>query len=394
MGHITKSVIPQAQTRKAEVSEISLPAIRTGAARRPKVFEEDVFQLMLTQERRRAERSRKPFVLMLLDAHRENGLAVEVLQQALIVVGQSTRQTDMIGWYQQGAVVGIIFTELGSEETGLILETLSTKFSSRLREGLRRDWAAKIAITLHVFPETWDRNLAGWVADSKLYPDLKPQVSGKRLSLAVKRAIDLLGSAGLLAVMAPLLAAIAVVIKLTSRGPVLFEQERMGKRGARFKCLKFRTMYLNCDSKIHEEYVQQFIAGKPEIAEQHSEPANPTVYKITNDPRVTPIGRLLRKFSFDELPQLWNVVRGEMSLVGPRPPVPYEFEIYDVWHRRRVLEVKPGITGLWQVSGRSRTRFDDMVRLDLRYCQSWSLWLDIKILMATPAAAFWGDGAY
>ena len=120
MGHITKSVIPQAQTRKAEVSEDFLPAIRT-EARRPKVFEEDVFQLMLTQERRRAERSRKPFVLMLLDAHRENGLAVEVLQQALIVVGQSARQTDMIGWYQQGAIVGIIFTELGSEETGLIL---------------------------------------------------------------------------------------------------------------------------------------------------------------------------------------------------------------------------------------------------------------------------------
>ena len=109
---------------------------------------------------------------------------------------------------------------------------------------------------------------------------------------------------------------------------------------------------------------------------------------------MTPIGRLLRKFSFDELPQLWNVVRGEMSLVGPRPPVPYEFEIYDVWHRRRVFEIKPGITGLWQVSGRSRTRFDDMVRLDVRYCESWSLWLDLKILMATPAAVLWCEGAY
>lgn len=194
--------------------------------------------------------------------------------------------------------------------------------------------------------------------------------------------------------MFPILAIIALIIKLTSEGPVLFSQERLGKFGARFKCLKFRTMSLNCASTIHEEYVQQFIAGKTDTSQSNADSSGPAVYKLTNDPRVTAIGQLLRKTSLDELPQLWNVLRGEMSLVGPRPPVPYEFEVYDVWHRRRVLEVKPGITGLWQVSGRSRTRFDDMVRLDLRYCQSWSLWLDIKILMATPAAAFWGDGAY
>ncbi|MGC2230023.1 MAG: sugar transferase, partial [Candidatus Acidiferrum sp.] len=120
----------------------------------------------------------------------------------------------------------------------------------------------------------------------------------------------------------------------------------------------------------------------------------PAVFKITNDPRVTPIGRFLRKTSLDELPQFWNVLRGEMSLVGPRPPVPYEFKIYNIWHRRRVLEVKPGVTGLWQVSGRSRMSFDDMVRLDLRYTQSWSLWLDVKILMATPRAVLTGEGAY
>ena len=107
-----------------------------------------------------------------------------------------------------------------------------------------------------------------------------------------------------------------------------------------------------------------------------------------DDPRITPVGRLLRKMSLDEFPQFWNVLRGEMSLVGPRPPVAYEFRVYDIWHRRRVLEVKPGVTGLWQVSGRSRTSFDDMVRLDLRYSQSWSLWLDLKILAATPRAVF------
>jgi lipopolysaccharide/colanic/teichoic acid biosynthesis glycosyltransferase len=151
-------------------------------------------------------------------------------------------------------------------------------------------------------------------------------------------------------------------------------------------------MYTNNDPKIHREFVQRFIAGN-EQKRVESETES-VVYKITNDPRITPIGKFLRKTSLDEFPQFWNVLRGEMSLVGPRPPVPYEFEVYDFWHRRRVLEVKPGVTGLWQVSGRSRTCFDDMVRLDLRYSQSWSLWLDLKILVATPRAVFTSEGAF
>ena len=115
---------------------------------------------------------------------------------------------------------------------------------------------------------------------------------------------------------------------------------------------------------------------------------------MTDDPRITPSGRFIRRTSLDELPQFLNILRGEMSLVGPRPPLAYEYEEYDVWHRRRVLEVKPGLTGLWQVSGRSRVRFDDMVRLDLQYARDWSLWLDMRILMETPRAVVFGDGAY
>jgi lipopolysaccharide/colanic/teichoic acid biosynthesis glycosyltransferase len=151
-------------------------------------------------------------------------------------------------------------------------------------------------------------------------------------------------------------------------------------------------MYANNDPKIHQEFVQQFIAGQSGAG--NSDPEKPAVFKITNDTRVTPLGKFLRKTSLDELPQFWNVLRGDMSLVGPRPSLPYEFIVYDIWHRRRVLEVKPGVTGLWQVSGRSRTCFDDMVRLDLRYTQSWSIWLDLKILLATPRAVLTGDGAY
>jgi lipopolysaccharide/colanic/teichoic acid biosynthesis glycosyltransferase len=189
-----------------------------------------------------------------------------------------------------------------------------------------------------------------------------------------------------------LLAIIALTIKLTSKGPAIFRQERLGQFGARFSCLKFRTMYVNSDSKIHQEYVRRFINGQADGGSKESGKA--TVYKIKNDSRVTAIGKLLRKTSLDELPQFWNVLIGEMSLVGPRPCLSYEFESYDIWHRRRVLEVKPGVTGLWQVSGRSRTCFDDMVRLDLRYSQSWSIWLDVKILLGTPRAVLSGDGAY
>ena len=118
------------------------------------------------------------------------------------------------------------------------------------------------------------------------------------------------------------------------------------------------------------------------------------IYKITDDPRVTPIGRFLRKTSLDELPQLWNVLCGHMSLVGPRPPLPYELECYAPWHHRRILEAKPGITGLWQVTGRSRTTFNEMVRLDLKYVQQWSIWLDVLILLRTPKAVLMGQGAY
>jgi lipopolysaccharide/colanic/teichoic acid biosynthesis glycosyltransferase len=204
--------------------------------------------------------------------------------------------------------------------------------------------------------------------------------------------MDITGSALLLTLLSPAFAVIALLIKLTSKGPTIFQQERLGQFGHRFMFLKFRTMYTNNDPKIHKDYVQRYISGQTLRIEGGKDEA--VVYKITEDPRVTPIGRFLRKTSLDELPQFWNVLMGKMSLVGPRPPLPYEFEIYDVWHRRRVLEVRPGVTGLWQVSGRSRTRFDEMVRLDLRYIQSWSLWLDLKILAATPRAVLSGEGAF
>jgi exopolysaccharide biosynthesis polyprenyl glycosylphosphotransferase len=364
-------------------------------ASREEVLPEEAFHSMLTLERRRAERSRKPFVLMLLDASAaiEKRKAERFLPRVCSVLLKSTRETDLIGWYENGVVLAVIFTEINSECQKPITEILHQKMVSALNEQLSRDVVSSLVITTHLFPENAGRHAGERVADARtFYPDLAKSDTKKRASQSLKRAIDMAGSALLLIVLSPLLAIIAIAIKLTSKGPVIFRQERLGQFGSRFRCLKFRTMYANNDPKIHKEYVQRFIAGQ--AGGESKDSGKPAVFKIKNDSRVTPVGRLLRKTSLDELPQFWNVLKGEMSLVGPRPSLPYEYEIYDVWHRRRVLEVKPGVTGLWQVSGRSRTCFDDMVRLDLRYSQSWSIWLDIKILLATPGAVLSGDGAY
>jgi lipopolysaccharide/colanic/teichoic acid biosynthesis glycosyltransferase len=206
----------------------------------------------------------------------------------------------------------------------------------------------------------------------------------------IKRGLDVAGSLVLLVALGPLLFLLGALVKLTSRGPVFFGQERVGQRMKPFTVLKFRTMYVNADPKLHRDYVTDFI--KKSSSQGLTADEN-RIFKLTNDPRVTFAGRILRKTSLDELPQLWNVLRGDMSLVGPRPPIPYEVEQYKPWHCRRVLEAKPGITGLWQVTGRGRTTFDDMVRLDLRYARTRSLRTDLKILLATPRAVISGKGA-
>jgi exopolysaccharide biosynthesis polyprenyl glycosylphosphotransferase len=331
---------------------------------------------------------------MLLDAHHqeESGTARTILLDIVSFMSPAIRETDALGWYKDDAILGVMFTELGGSDIGTIKEALQSKIQRWLHDHLAADAAARIKISLHVFPEEWDPNDKEWAADAKLYPEIHSKAPGKKLSRAVKRAIDVAASGFVLLLFLPVFAVIAALVKLTSAGPVLFRQERMGQFGKRFRFLKFRSMYLNNAPTIHQEYVRDFIAGSK--GAHKTESAEAPVYKIVNDPRVTPVGRFLRKTSLDELPQLWNVLIGEMSLVGPRPPVPYEYAVYEHWHRRRVLEVRPGITGLWQVNGRSRTTFDEMVRLDLQYATNWSLWLDLKILLMTPRAVFTGAGAH
>ena len=362
------------------------------------ILNEEAFRRTVALERKRSERSRKPFVLMLLDmgegvSSRENGKALEKILSALSL---TTRETDVTGWYTKNCSVGAMFTEIGFDDRAAILSTVITRVSDTLRSNLTFEQFNQVSISFHVFPEDWAQDVNQRPSNPTLYPDLSQREDAQRTSHVMKRAMDIVGSVLALIVFSPIFLLIASAIKATSKGPVFFRQRRIGQHGKAFVFLKFRSMFVGNDASIHQEYVKQLIAGK---ADKQSANGNGNgngsgVYKLTKDPRITRVGAFLRKTSLDELPQFLNVLRGEMSLVGPRPPVPYEVEVYDVWHRGRLLEAKPGITGLWQVNGRSSVKFDDMVRLDLRYARTWSPWMDIKILLRTPGAVVLGGGAH
>jgi lipopolysaccharide/colanic/teichoic acid biosynthesis glycosyltransferase len=357
------------------------------------ILSEEAFHRIISLERRRTERSRKPFLLMLLDIGDRvpSEGAEKILGKMVAALAVSTRETDVAGWYKTGCVVGVMFTEIGVEDRNSIVSTMIARLSTALRTDLSLEQFNQIGVSFHLFPEEWGHDEPKRPSNPTLYPDLSKRAEGMRLSNALKRVMDVLGSALALVMFAPLFLIIAVAVKATSEGPVFFRQRRVGQHGVPFVFLKFRSMYTGNNASNHKEYVQKLIAGK---AERHSNGNGEGVFKLTHDPRVTRVGSFLRRSSLDELPQFINVLRGEMSLVGPRPPVPYEVEAYDLWHRRRLLEAKPGITGLWQVSGRSRVTFDEMVRLDLRYARTSSPWLDIKILVRTPAAVMFGEGAH
>jgi exopolysaccharide biosynthesis polyprenyl glycosylphosphotransferase len=304
----------------------------------------------------------------------------------IAATASARRETDLLGWFEEGAAIGVILPEI-DPTTGAAHE-----FEARVRQELSKRLSVTelgmFSIRLHVHTPVPGNDRGSSPLDSAL-PQLAARKPRVTVYNAVKRGLDLVVSLVLLALLSPLLLLIAALVKLKSPGPIFFRQVRIGERAQPFTMLKFRTMHANADSAVHHEYVSWFIksSGKEQPGGQDG------VFKLANDRRITPIGHILRKTSLDELPQLWNVFRGDMSLVGPRPPLPYEVEQYKPWHCRRVLEAKPGITGLWQVTGRSRTTFDEMVRLDLRYARTYSLWTDIKILLATPRAVISGKGA-
>jgi lipopolysaccharide/colanic/teichoic acid biosynthesis glycosyltransferase len=355
------------------------------------LLSETAFHNVIALERKRTERSCKPFLLMLLGNMSSNGNG-KLIGRILSALSFSIRETDLTGWYQNDSVLGVIFTEITVEDLKFDGGILISRIRGALHSKLTSHEVNQITISFHIFPDGASSGDSQPPGAHLLYPDLTYRKDAKKVDRLIKRVMDVVGSALAIILLSPLFLAVAAVIKMSSPGPVLFRQSRSGQYGKPFVFLKFRSMYVGCDSTLHQQYVKSLIAGSQQ---RHADRVGGEgVYKLTADPRITPIGAFLRRTSLDELPQFFNVLKGEMSLVGPRPAVPYEVEAYAIWHRRRLWEAKPGMTGLWQVTGRSQVKFDDMVRLDLRYARTWSPWMDVKILLRTPAAVVFGDGAY
>ena len=357
---------------------------------RRRVLSQRVFKGALLRERKRADRTNQPLALIRIVMKDCPGIDPSTAwDQTIQAVSAAKRGTDLLGWLEPRTELGVILSDVHTSDA-----TLARAVDVRVRRELARrfdaDAISGFQIDFLVYPDP--KNIDEHVGLGPVEPLLRriqPRHERAFVSDAIKRGLDLVGSLALLVLLAPLFALIAAVIKLKSPGPVFFRQVRVGQNKKPFTILKFRTMRVNADAAIHQEYVSWFINS----SSQSGTGEKSALFKIADDPRVTPIGRILRKTSLDELPQLLNVLFGDMSLVGPRPPLFFEVEQYKRWHCRRVVEAKPGVTGLWQVTGRSRTTFDDMVRLDLRYARTRSLLTDLKILLATPAAVFTTKGA-
>ncbi len=374
------------------IDEATMRSLLSDKKRDHSSISEEAFRKMLAVERKRTERSGSPFLLLLLDVGRQHNLSrnERILEKIMTTLVSNIRETDVIGWYQDQVVIGILFTGLIGDDRNEILNTILVRVSRSLKNALSLDQFNQLSISFHFFPDEWDHEKPGRPSDETLYPEDSSTINSSRRYVITKRVMDIVGSIIAILSCLPLFVIIALVIKLTSKGPVLFRQQRVGQYGKCFSFLKFRSMYVDNNPAEHREYVARLIAGHAEA--NTSSQSGATVFKLIGDKRITRIGRIIRKTSLDEIPQFINVLRGDMSLVGPRPAIPYEVAAYKTWHRRRVLNVKPGITGLWQVNGRNRIKFDDMVRLDIQYAKLHSPWLDLKIMMRTPAAIV--KGAY
>ena len=335
------------------------------------IFYDFHFFKQLRLEMLRAERSKSALSIILLIHDTAADVESINMNEILDVIRKKTRGTDISGLVNY-KTIGVLLPD--TDENGakeicdkLVYENKNSQFSS----------------TISTYPDHIFESLAknGSIRPDAFPFDLQDSRDASWFKLLLKRGVDIVGSIIGILIFMPVMLITALAIKITSPGPVIFSQIRLGKQGIPFTFYKFRSMHVNMDDQIHREYVQDFIKGHHAKVNQGN--AEKPLYKIKADPRITRVGRFIRKTSIDELPQFFNVLKGDMSLVGPRPPIPYEVEKYQAWHLRRILEMKPGITGLWQVEGRSKTGWDDTVRLDIRYIQNWSLLYDLKILFRT-----------
>jgi lipopolysaccharide/colanic/teichoic acid biosynthesis glycosyltransferase len=343
------------------------------------VLTRDAFQSQLRSEKLRADRSKAPLSLVICRLADPEARANASRMRDLLA--RSKRETDVLGHLGSG-VFAVICPDTGEKGISRFVERINGN-------GEHLSYSIESA--------TYPNDLfEGFAAPATRVHGPSPLMLGGRGasitgSYWLKRPMDIVGSALALLIFSPLMLLTALTVKLSSRGPIIFRQTRLGKGGVPFVFYKFRSMATNGDDRIHREFVTKLIKGEHEKLNQQE--AVEPMYKIKADPRVTPVGRFIRKTSIDELPQLFNVLKGEMSLIGPRPPLPYEAESYQSWHLRRVLDIRPGITGLWQVEGRSKVSFDEMVRMDLRYVRGCSLLMDVKILAKTVLAVLNCRGA-
>ena len=367
-------------------------------------------------EKSRVYRTASPFTLVLFDPYKltsnNSKPTKKSIKELVKIVAQETRQTDILGWWDKKRLAILLLDTL--PEGGLILiDKLISKIQSNGFEfpnSPERDY-----FEISTFPnsgklkrdtennekrkDSQGQRKGGSNQNTNLLSGLKRQTHQKVITLVeckkhyelTKRIVDIFFSVILLLILAPLFLICALLIKLDSPGPAIYRQKRVGKGGACFTFLKFRTMYHNSDEKIHENHVKNLVDKK--ICLSPNGRFNESSYKIVEDSRVTRFGQLLRKTSFDEAPQLINVLKGDMSLVGPRPHPLYEAELYNHWRRYR-LDVKPGITGLGQIDGRYNKAYDEVYRLDLQYVKRASLLLDLKILFRTIPAVLSSKGAY
>jgi exopolysaccharide biosynthesis polyprenyl glycosylphosphotransferase len=333
-------------------------------------------------EKLRVNRSKASLSVVLFYFQQKEEKGRNTIEEFIALLDKSTRESDIKGWVDRD-VIGLILPDTDENGVKRCVKKISESNGN-----------FNYSVTTGTYPDHFFMKL---LTEEEGLPDLFPfdldePRESHRSQMALKRVIDVLGALVGLILFSPIMLATAIAIKMTSPGPIIFKQTRFGRKGARFQFYKFRSMYWNIDDQIHREYVTNLINGDLHKINQGNK--EDPLFKMVSDPRITRVGKIIRKTSIDEVPQLFNVLKGEMSLVGPRPPVDYEVQKYEPWHLRRVLEVKPGITGLWQVSGRSRTSFDEMVRLDLRYVQNWSTWVDLKIILKTVKAVFSLKGAW
>lgn len=302
-------------------------------------------------------------------------------------LARTLRETDSIGVYGTPACAAAIFSEFGRETCPQALLRIQERVKNAIASIEGGAGSQEFKAKFRIFPDDVNQSKRQRVLDLTLYPDLVERQQQHRRALLIKRTIDVIGSLFALCALSPLFILLAILVGLTSRGPVLYRQERIGQNGVPFTLYKFRSMQVNRSDAIHQDYVKRFIQGSVSCADDL------ICFKLIHDDRITRVGRWLRRTSLDEIPQFINVLAGHMSLVGPRPPLRYELRDYTPWHLRRVLEAKPGLTGLWQVYGRSKTSFDEMVRLDLLYARDYSLHLDAKLMWKTIGVVVAGDGA-